>query len=103
LKEFTRATLPANCYGLPYGNRGLHPVNSKYPFAPGGNYAKGGFAGTTSTANPNFAGSTQGVGSSAEQAQIAMLLSEITGRAPTSSGLGDLLLGPLLRGMAVVP
>jgi virulence factor Mce-like protein len=106
LKEFTRATLPPNCYGLPYGGRALHPVNSKYPFDPGGNYAKGGFAGTaaTSTASvrPN-AGSTAGVGSPAEQNQIALLLAEVTGKAPTSNGLGDLLLGPLLRGMAVVP
>jgi virulence factor Mce-like protein len=105
LKEFTRATLPANCYGLPYGHQGLHPVNTKYPFAPGGNYAKGGFAGsvTPNASAANFDGSTQGVGSSAEQAQIAMLLAEITGKSPSSNGLGDLLLGPLLRGMAVVP
>jgi virulence factor Mce-like protein len=103
LKEFTKATLPANCYGLPYGNNGLHPENSKYPFAPGGNYSKGGFAGTSATATPNFAGATDGVGSSAEQNQIATLLAEITGSRPPSDGLGDLLLGPLLRGMAVVP
>jgi virulence factor Mce-like protein len=107
LSEFTRATLPPNCYGLPYGGRALHPVNSKYPFAPGGNYAKGGFAGSANSAgakaSPALTGSTSGVGSSAEQAQIATLLAEITGRAPASNGLGDLLLGPLLRGMAVVP
>jgi hypothetical protein len=105
LKEFTSATLPANCYGLPYGNNGLHPVNSKYPFAPGGNYSKGGFAGTATpnTATANFSGATHGVGSQAEQDQIATLLAEITGKAPSSNGLGDLLLGPLLRGMAVVP
>jgi len=105
LKEFTRATLPANCYGLPYGGRGLHPVNSKYPFAPGGNYNKGGFAGTSpsSSASASFSGSTGGVGSPAEQSQIASLLAELTGKAPSSSGLGDLLLGPLLRGMTVVP
>jgi virulence factor Mce-like protein len=105
IREFTRATLPANCYGLPYGGRALHPVNSKYPFAPGGNYSKGGFAGTASpnAASASFAGSTGGVGSRAEQNQISTLLSELTGKAPTSSGLGDLLLGPLLRGMAVIP
>ncbi len=105
LSEFTNATLPANCYGLPYGGRGLHPVNSKYPFAPGGNYTKGGFAGTSppNSAAVNFAGSTNGVGSKAEQSQIAALLAQLTGQSPSSNGLGDLLLGPLLRGMAVVP
>jgi virulence factor Mce-like protein len=107
LKEFTRAVLPANCYGLPYGNHALHPENSKYPFAPGGNYSQGGYAGS-GAATPNtsasvFSGSTGGVGSAAEQAEIATLLAEITGQRPTSSGLDDLLLGPMLRGMEVVP
>ena len=32
-----------------------------------------------------------------------MLIAEITGQQPASDGLTDLLLGPLLRGMAVVP
>jgi virulence factor Mce-like protein len=107
LKEFTRAVLPANCYGLPYGNHALHPENSKYPFAPGGNYSQGGYAGS-GAATPNasasvFSGSTGGVGSAAEQAEIATLLAEITGQRPTSDGLDDLLLGPMLRGMEVVP
>ncbi|HVU61623.1 MAG TPA: MCE family protein [Mycobacteriales bacterium] len=107
LKEFTRAVLPANCYGLPYGNHALHPENSKYPFAPGGNYAQGGYAGS-GAATPDatasvFSGSTAGVGSAAEQAEIATLLAEVTGQRPTSDGLADLLLGPMLRGMAVVP
>jgi virulence factor Mce-like protein len=107
LKEFTHATLPANCYGLPYEGKGLHPENSKYPFAPGGNYAAGGYAGS-SAATPDasasiLAGSTYGVGSAAEQAEIAELVAEVTGQEPTSDGLSDLLLGPLLRGMAVVP
>jgi virulence factor Mce-like protein len=107
LNEFTRAVLPANCYGLPYEGHALHPENSKYPFAPGGNYSQGGYAGA-GAATPNasasiFAGSTGGVGSAAEQAEIATLLAEITGQQPTSNGLDDLLLGPMLRGMAVVP
>jgi virulence factor Mce-like protein len=107
LKEFTRAVLPANCYGLPYQGHALHPENSKYPFAPGGNYSAGGYAGS-GAATPNtsasiFSGSTGGVGSAAEQAEIATLIAEITGQQPTSSGLDDLLLGPMLRGMAVVP
>ena len=107
LKEFTHAVLPANCYGLPYGNHPLHPENSKYPFAPGGNYAAGGYAGS-GAATPNasasiFAGSTAGVGSAAEQATIAMMIAEVTGQQPAYDGLTDLLLGPMLRGMAVVP
>ncbi|MGN6475364.1 MAG: MCE family protein, partial [Mycobacteriales bacterium] len=108
IKEFTRATLPANCYGLPYGGQGLHPENTKYPFAPGGNYSKGGYAGSSSSATPNsslsslLAGSTGGVGSLAEQAQIRMLVNEVTGQPPSSSGLSDLLLGPLLRGRVVI-
>jgi phospholipid/cholesterol/gamma-HCH transport system substrate-binding protein len=110
LKEFTSATLPANCYGLPYGSNKLHPENSKYPFAPGGNYSKGGFLGATSTSTTNTSlvkpavdGSTEGVGSLAEQQQIQTLLAEIEGKAPGSSGLGDLLLGPMLRGTVVTP
>ncbi|HVW81952.1 MAG TPA: MCE family protein [Mycobacteriales bacterium] len=107
LREFTRAVLPANCYGLPYDGHALHPENSKYPFAPGGNYAQGGYAGS-GAATPNatasvFSGSTGGVGSAAEQAEIATLITEVTGHQPASNGLEDLLLGPLLRGMAVVP
>jgi hypothetical protein len=31
-----------------------------------------------------------------------MLVAEVTGQQPTSDGLTDLLLGPLLRGMVVV-
>lgn len=105
LTEFTRAVLPPNCYGLPYGNHGLHPENTKYPFAPGGNYDKGGFAGgstsTPSATTPQTQGSTDGVGSPEEQTQISTLLTQIAGGATGSGGLNDLLLGPLLRGMAV--
>jgi virulence factor Mce-like protein len=106
LSEFTNAVLPPNCYGLPYGSRALHPENSKYPFAPGGNYQKGGFAGAatnTSHSSLAMAGSTDGVGSLAEQQQISTLLAEIEGRSPTSNGLPDLLLGPILRGNVVTP
>ncbi len=106
LREFTRAKLPANCYGLPYAGKALHPENSKYPFAPGGNYAAGGYSGS-SAATPDSSASSPfgstGVGSLAEQAQIRMLVAEVTGQPPTSDGLSDLLLGPLLRGMVVVP
>jgi phospholipid/cholesterol/gamma-HCH transport system substrate-binding protein len=105
LSEFTNAVLPPNCYGLPYGNHGLHPENTKYPFAPGGNYAKGGFLGGSTTpataTSPQTQGSTDGVGSPEEQNQISTLLTQIAGGATGSGGLNDLLLGPLLRGMAV--
>ncbi|HVT64110.1 MAG TPA: MCE family protein [Mycobacteriales bacterium] len=104
IKEFTHAILPANCYGLPYEGKGLHPENSKYPFAPGGNYAMGGYAGSsaaTPAATRSSLFTTGGVGSAAEQAQIRMLVAEVTGEQPTSEGLTDLLLGPLLRGMVV--
>jgi phospholipid/cholesterol/gamma-HCH transport system substrate-binding protein len=110
LSEFTNAVLPPNCYGLPYGSHGLHPENSKYPFAPGGNYSKGGYLVADSASpsekpatTPPVAGSTNGVGSPAEQNQISTLLSEIAGGQTGSSGLNDLLLGPMLRGMAVGP
>jgi hypothetical protein len=109
LSEFTKTVLPPNCYGLPYGNHGLHPENTKYPFKPGGNYSKGGFftpptsSSAADTSTPNVAGSTDGVGSLPEQSQISTLLGEIAGGTASSSGLNDLLLGPLLRGMAVTP
>jgi virulence factor Mce-like protein len=106
LKEFTNTVLPPNCYGLPYGSHGLHPENTKYPFAPGGNYSKGGVIGDTTLSTPTLttpsaSGSTGGVGSPAEQGQISSLLGEIAGGSTAASGLSDLLLGPLLRGMAV--
>jgi phospholipid/cholesterol/gamma-HCH transport system substrate-binding protein len=110
LKEFTNAVLPANCYGLPYSNHALHPVNTKYPFAPGGNYSKGGLlavpsaaSSNVSTTTPTASGATDGVGSPTEQNQIETLLGEIAGGSNAPGGLNDLLLGPLLRGMAVGP
>jgi virulence factor Mce-like protein len=110
LHEFTDTVLPANCYGLPYDGHGLHPENSKYPFAPGGNYSKGGYLSGAATipasdpaTTPAVSGSTDGVGSPAEQQQISALLSEIAGGTLATGGLGDLLLGPMLRGMAVAP
>ncbi|MBV9485261.1 MAG: MCE family protein [Frankiaceae bacterium] len=102
LSEFTNAVLPPNCYGLPYGNHGLHPENSKYPFAPGGNYDKGGFSGSAApAAKPATAGSTEGAGSTSEQSQISTIIGQIAGGQSNLLGLNDLLLGPMLRGMAV--
>ena len=44
--EITSMVLPPNCYGLPYGNNGLHPVMERYPGQhPSDNYACGGYAG----------------------------------------------------------
>jgi phospholipid/cholesterol/gamma-HCH transport system substrate-binding protein len=82
--------LPPSCQGLPYGNHGLHPRNSGYPFGSLGNDDKGGLLGST----------TAGVGSPAEQQQVASLVRATSGRAPVAKGLDDLLLGPMLRGMA---
>jgi phospholipid/cholesterol/gamma-HCH transport system substrate-binding protein len=111
MSEITKTVLPPNCYGLPYGNHGLHPQNTKYPLPPGGNYSKGGLAGPPSASSaalaamttPKVAGSTAGAGSPSEQNQISTLLGEIAGGAPNAGGLNDLLLGPLVRGMAVSP
>jgi phospholipid/cholesterol/gamma-HCH transport system substrate-binding protein len=108
LKEFTDSVLPPSCYGLPYDGHGLHPANTKYPFAPGGNYSKGGFLGVPSLPSnplttPATSGTTDGVGSPAEQGQISSLLGEIAGGSTAASGLSDLLLGPILRGNAVAP
>jgi phospholipid/cholesterol/gamma-HCH transport system substrate-binding protein len=120
-KEFENDTLPANCYGLPYDGHGFRlPKNpTPYPFAPGPNASKGGLLGTGGASNvgggvggnarqksnvsqPDILGSTAGVGSKAEQRTIARLLGESDNTA-SSMGLGDLLLGPMLRGMAVAP
>jgi hypothetical protein len=118
-REFENDALPPSCYGLPYAGHGLHPADTPYPFAPGANTAKGGLLGTGGSSNPgpgtggnssnssnvtqpDVLGSTNGVGSMAEQRTIARLLGE-SGSNATSMGLGDLLLGPMLRGMAVTP
>lgn len=106
LRQLTSKVQPASCYGLPYGSHPLDPVNSKYPFAPGGNYAAGGFYGESATGGshlttPAVPGSTAGVGSPAEQHQIASLLRTLADARPSASGLDDLLVGPLVRGMEV--
>jgi virulence factor Mce-like protein len=120
-KEFESDRLPANCYGLPYDGHGFRlPKNpTPYPFAPGPNSDKGGLLGTGGSSNagsgtnskssnrsnvtqPDVIGSTGGVGSKAEQRTIARLLGESDSNA-SSMGLGDLLVGPMLRGMAVSP
>jgi phospholipid/cholesterol/gamma-HCH transport system substrate-binding protein len=118
-KEFENDVLPPNCYGLPYAGHGLNPADTPYPFFPGANASKGGLLGTGSSSNPgsgtggksnnktsvtqpDVLGSTAGVGSKAEQRKIAQLLGA-QGGGTQSEGLGDLLVGPMLRGMAVSP
>jgi hypothetical protein len=129
--------LPPNCFGLPYGSNGLHPVMSRYPGQhPSDNYQCGGYAGqqgpgcavpqssggappvgaarkkTSSTdslgglggINPaGYSVDRRGdVGSPAEQHFVAGLMAPLTGvESASGASLADLLLGPMLRGMAV--
>src|SRR5579875_2385748 len=100
------------CRGLPYGNHPLEPHFDKvptYPGGPSGNYAAGGISIPSASSGTSPSGSqgavtpgTRGAGSSQEQNQIGQLLGGAGG--PTNDlGLEDLLLGPMLRGMQVVP
>jgi virulence factor Mce-like protein len=114
------------CRGLPYGNHPLRPQFDrypKYPGAPRGNYNLGGFAASsapspaaskqsTRKASGHAAASpasqvvpgTGGDGSSQEQLGISgMLASFGDPRSNSELGLEDLLLGPMLRDMTVVP
>jgi phospholipid/cholesterol/gamma-HCH transport system substrate-binding protein len=101
------------CYGLPYGSRGLKPVNPalfKYPGQPPGNYR---CSGTTEATDPTCpeggastgpSSSTTATRSSAlvdEQNLIAGLFTPMVGAQQSDAGLEDLLLGPMLRGMNV--
>jgi hypothetical protein len=122
--DLTSLQLPPNCFGLPYGNHDLHPVNSRYPGAhPFDNYGCSGYSApptcpgsggsapavrpTARTAQRDTASgpltSTGGVGSAAEQKFVAGLLAPLSGHDPSTvpTGLLDLLAGPMLRGMAV--
>jgi phospholipid/cholesterol/gamma-HCH transport system substrate-binding protein len=139
--ELTSMVLPPNCFGLPYGSNGLHPVMSRYPGQhPSDNYACGGYAGQQgqncaipqSSGTSPLAGGAKSkrggqtglpklgglgginpagysldrrgdVGSPAEQRFVAGLMSPFTGagESPAAASLADLLLGPMLRGMAV--
>jgi phospholipid/cholesterol/gamma-HCH transport system substrate-binding protein len=124
--DITSLQVPPNCYGLPYGNNGLHPVNSRYPGKhPSDNYGCAGSppppptcsgsspatpataSGRTSRASAaarlpsvNTNGS---VGSAAEQQFVKGLLDPLlgSGGADVPPSLADLLVGPMLRGMAV--
>ncbi|HET6815897.1 MAG TPA: MCE family protein [Mycobacteriales bacterium] len=137
--DITSMVLPPNCYGLPYGSHGLHPVMERYPGQhPSDNYQCGGYAGQqgpsctvpqSSGATPAGGASTKksstsalsglgglgginpagysldrrgDVGSPAEQQFVAGLMAPFTGVESTAgASLTDLLIGPMLRGMAV--
>jgi phospholipid/cholesterol/gamma-HCH transport system substrate-binding protein len=126
--DLTSIKLPPNCFGLPHGKQGLHPVYARYPGqTPSDNYACAGYtappscpaappsgaAATTrkskSSTKTNALGSlssvnTNGtVGSAAEQDFIQQLLTPLLGSSgkDVPAGLADLLVGPMLRGMAV--
>jgi virulence factor Mce-like protein len=128
--DITDLQVPPNCYGLPYGDNDLHPVNSRFPGDhPKDNYACGGYtapptcpdfnptAATATSSRKRSAGSTDGVlpqlqantsgsdvvGSVEEQDLIKRLLDPVLGdgSGQVSGGLADLLVGPMLRGMAV--
>jgi phospholipid/cholesterol/gamma-HCH transport system substrate-binding protein len=127
--DLTQLKVPPNCYGLPYGDNGLHPVNSRFPGEhPKDNYACGGYsapptcpdfnpgqsAATSSRKRstgstgvlPQLQANTSGtdvVGSAEEQDLVRRLLDPLLGDGSeqVSGGLADLLVGPMLRGMAV--
>jgi virulence factor Mce-like protein len=135
--DITSMVLPPNCFGLPYGNRGLHPVMARYPGkSPSDNYECGGYAGQQgpSCAVPQSSGGSPvagaknrkktgsspldglgginpagysvdrrgAVGSPGERQFVAGLLAPFTGdESASGASLADLLLGPMLRGMAV--
>jgi phospholipid/cholesterol/gamma-HCH transport system substrate-binding protein len=130
--DITNLVLPPNCFGLPYGNHGLHPVFARYPGQhPSDNYACAGYtapptcpaSGTGTAAATKSSGRRAGrksgsttlppltsdgtVGSKSEQNLIGTLLDPLLGSGDSgggllpSIGLSDLLMGPMLRGMAV--
>jgi phospholipid/cholesterol/gamma-HCH transport system substrate-binding protein len=128
--DITSLTLPPNCFGLPHGSHGLHPVYSRYPGDhPSDNYACAGYTAppTCPTAAPPSAATSSGSGSKnkkspsltsllpqvdtsgtvatpEEQDFVSSLLDPLigsNGQGKTPAGLTDLLVGPMLRGMAV--
>jgi phospholipid/cholesterol/gamma-HCH transport system substrate-binding protein len=127
--DITSLTLPPNCFGLPHGNQGLHPVYSRFPGDhPSDNYACAGYtapptcptaappgapAAASSKAGRKNAGSLKSllpsvdssgtVASPQEQDFVSTLLDPLMGEGGPKppAGLTDLLVGPMLRGMAV--
>lgn len=99
------------CRGLPYGNHPLQPHFDRVPTyrgGPSGNYAAGGFSPSTPSTGAGAGNAaavtpgTRGAGSAQEQNTIGQLLGA-AGGSTGDMGLEDLLLGPMLRGMQVVP
>jgi virulence factor Mce-like protein len=85
--ELTSMVLPPNCYGLPYGSHGLHPVMERYPGNhPSDNYACGGYAGQQgpNCAVPQSSGSPLPTGSAKKSAKK----SSKAGGASPLGGLG---------------
>jgi len=115
--ELTNTKPPANndhgCYGLPFGNSGLHPVNPalfKFPGPhPNGNYKCSGFEEAGDPTCPQGGTNSSQGGTTAtrssdvidEQNLISGLFTPIVGAGDANAGLEDLLLGPMLRGMNV--
>ena len=125
--DITSLKLPPNCFGLPHGKHGLHPVYSRFPGDhPSDNYACAGYTAppTCPAAPPSGAPASTSsgtkkssknagldlpsvngsVGSPEEQDFVSQLLDPLLGDEDgvhVSSDLSDLLVGPMLRGMAV--
>lgn len=99
--DLTSLVLPPNCFGLPYGNHALHPVYARFPGPhPTDNYQCAGYTAPPTCPTPTNA--TPKNGARTEQSLIAGIMAPVVGHvAPAAAGLEDLLLGPMLRGMAV--
>jgi phospholipid/cholesterol/gamma-HCH transport system substrate-binding protein len=99
--DLTSLVLPPNCFGLPYGNHALHPVYARFPGPhPTDNYQCAGYTAPPTCPTPTNA--TPKSGARTEQSLIAGIMAPVVGHvAPAAAGLEDLLLGPMLRGMAV--
>src|SRR4051794_3438215 len=118
--DITSLKLPPNCYGLPHGNHGLHPVYARYPADhPSDNYACAGYtapptcpaappggAATTASGKRHRSGraadlplpsvnSSGNVGSPDEQDFVSTLLDPVLGGSgpKVPAGLTDLLVG----------
>jgi hypothetical protein len=123
--DITSLQVPPNCYGLPYGHHGLHPVNARYPGShPTDNYACAGFTAPPSCpapapGAPSTATTTGAPKNPAAAARhkhrhrhhggalpnpddlLGQLLGPGGGSLGVPGGLSDLLVGPILSGMAV--
>ena len=116
--DITDLQVPPNCYGLPYGAHGLHPVNARFPGDhPSDNYACAGYTAPptcpaappgapVAASSPKLAGSlarARGATVPDDTVDPNGLLDDLLGgdSPPLPGDLGDLLVGPILSGMAV--